>query len=60
MGRPRLENPLTNVERKKRWRKKHKENQDETEKEKDRQRKAEKCSTLTNKEKRPKRMGQII
>ena len=50
MGRPRLENPLTNIERKKQWRKKHKENQDETEKEKDRQRKAEKCSTLTNKE----------
>ena len=34
MGRPRLENPLTNIERKKSWREKHKENQVETEKRK--------------------------
>ena len=49
MGRPKLENPLTNAE-KKTWREKNKENKDETEKEKDRQRKAEKRSKLTNKE----------
>ena len=55
MGRPKLENPLTNAERKKRWREKNKENKDETEKEKDRQRKAEKCSKLTNKEKEDQR-----
>ena len=51
MGRPKLENPLTNEERKKRWREKNKENKDETEKEKDRVIKAEKRSKLTNKEK---------
>ena len=51
MGRPKLENPLTNTERKIRWREKNNENKDETENEKDRQRKAEKCSKLTNKEK---------
>ena len=40
MGRPKLENPLMNAERKKRWREKNEENKDETEKEEDRQRKA--------------------
>ena len=55
MGRPKLENPLTNAERKKRWREKNKENKDENEKEKDRQRKAEKCSKLTIKEKEDQR-----
>ena len=55
MGRPKLENPLTNAERKKRQREKNKENKDETEKEKDRQRKAEKRSKLTNKEKEDQR-----
>ena len=51
MGRPKLENPLMNAERKKRWRQKNKENRDETESKKDSQRKAEKRSKLTNKEK---------
>ena len=55
MGRPKLENPLTNAERKKWWRQKNKENKDETEKEKDRQRKAEKRSKLTYKEKEDQR-----
>ena len=34
MGRPKLENPLTNTERKKQWTEKNKENKDETEKKK--------------------------
>ena len=55
MGRPKWENPLTNAERKKRWREKNKENKDENEKEKDKQRKAEKCSKLTIKEKEDRR-----
>ena len=55
IGRPKLENPLTNAERKKRWGEKNKENKDETEKEEDRVRKAEKCSKLTNKEKEDQR-----
>ena len=55
MGRPKLENPLTNAKRKKWWREKKKENKDEAEKEKDRQRKAEKHSKLTNKEKEDQR-----
>ena len=54
MGRPKLENPLTNTQRKKRWREKN-ENKDETGKEKDSQRKAEKCSKLTNKENKDQR-----
>ena len=44
MGRPKLENSLTNTEGKKRWRERNKEKKDETEKEKDRQGKAEKRS----------------
>ena len=55
MGRPKLENPFTDAERKKWWREKNKENKDETEKEKDRQRKAEKHSKLANKEKEDQR-----
>ena len=55
MGRPKLENPLMNAERKKQWREKNKENKDETEKAKDRQRKAEKRSKPTNKEKKDQR-----
>ena len=51
MSRPKLENPLTNAERKEGWREKNKENKDEIEKENDRQRKAKKCLKLTNKEK---------
>ena len=55
MGRPKLENPLTNVEWRKWRREENKENKDETEKEKDRQGKAEKHSKLTNKEKKDQR-----
>ena len=55
MGRPKLENALTNAEKKKRWREKNKENKDETEKEKDRQRKSKKSSKITNKEKENQR-----
>ena len=57
MGRPKLENPLTNTERKKQWTEKNKENKDETEKEKGRQRKAEKCSKLANKENKDQSEG---